>query len=50
MFKGFYVIWPSDLVSNQVRVILAILVEDFPRIISIKFGWYWTNSIVGDDV
>ena len=50
MFKGFYIIWPSDLVFNWVKVILAILVEDLPRIIPVKFVWYWTDSIVGDDV
>ena len=31
MFKGFYIIWPSDLVFNWVKVILAILVEDHPN-------------------
>ena len=35
MFKGFYIIWPSDLVFNLVKVILAILVEDHPRIIPV---------------
>ena len=50
MFKGFYIIWPSDLVFNWVNVILAILVEDDPRIIPVKFVWNWTDSIVGDDV
>ena len=50
MFKGFYIIWPSDLVFNWVKVILAILVEDHPRIIPVKFVWYWTDNIVGDDV
>ena len=56
MFKGFYIIWPCDLVFDWVKVILAILVEDIlpvedhPRIIPVKFVWYWTDSIVGDDV
>ena len=48
--KGFYIIWPGDLVFNWVKVILAISVEDHPKIIPVKFVWYWTNSIVGDDV
>ena len=39
MFKGFYIIWPSDLVINWVKVILAILIEDHPRIIHVKFGY-----------
>ena len=50
MFKGFYIIWPGDLVLNWVMVILAILEEDHPRIIPVKFVWYWTDSIVGDDI
>ena len=48
MFKGFYIIWPGDLVFNWVKVILAILIEDHLRIIPVKFGSYWTDSIVGD--
>ena len=50
MFKGFYIIWPSDLVFNWVKVILAILVEDHPRIIPVKFGWHLDYNIVEDDV
>ena len=50
MFKGFYIIWPCDLVINWVKVILAILIEDHQRIIHVKFGYIWTYSIVGDDV
>ena len=48
MFKGFYIIWPSDLVNNWVKVILAILVEDHPRIIPVKIGWDWPRSLGGD--
>ena len=50
MFKGFYTIWPGDLVFNQVKVIYAILIEDHPWIIAVKFDLIWTFSIVGDDV
>ena len=45
MFKGFYIIWPGDLVFNWVKVILAILVEDHPRIIPVKFGWDWPGVV-----
>ena len=38
MFKGFYTIWPGDLVFNQVKVIYAILIEDNPRVIPVKCG------------
>ena len=38
MFKYFYIIWPGDLVFNQVKVIYAIVIEDHPRIIPVKFG------------
>ena len=32
MFKGFYIIWPGDLVFNWVKVILAILkIEDLTQ-------------------
>ena len=34
--KGFYIIWPGDLVFNWVKVILAISVEDHPKIIPVK--------------
>ena len=50
MFKGFYIIWPHDLVINWVKVILAILIEDHQGSFLwslVKFG---LNSIVGDDV
>ena len=38
MFNSFYIIWPSDLVFKQVKVINAILIENHPRILSVKFG------------
>ena len=49
LFKGFYISCPSDLVFNQVNVILAILVENNPRIIPMKFqcnrttGFRWVG-------
>ena len=36
MFNRFNIIWPDDLVFNQVKVIYAILIEDHPRIIPVK--------------
>ena len=50
MFKGFNIIWPSDLGIYWVRVILAILIEGHQRIIPVKFGYIWTYSIVEDNV
>ena len=44
MFIGFYIIWPGDLVFNQVKVIYAILRKDHPRNIPVKFGYDWQSS------
>ena len=38
MVLGFHIIWHGDLVFIQVNVIYAILIEDHPRINSVKFG------------
>ena len=50
MFKGFYIIWPHDLVIIRIKVILAILVEDLLRISEVLLIAIQTDSIVGDDV
>ena len=50
MFKVVYIIRPGDLVFYQVKVIYNVLIEDHPRIITVKFGLIWIYSIEEGDV
>jgi hypothetical protein len=38
MFKGFSIFSPRDPLKGPIKIILANLIKDYPRIVQTKFG------------